>query len=172
MTKLKSADRAQQLREAEAVQAAHGDWSNCAERVFLSLHALMESDIPATAVCMLTGMGGGIGGARGGVCGAVSGGVAALGLIHGREHPPEGDRLWTYEVCRDFVSRFQTAFGATVCGELVGDLLRETTDEAEEQRKARCRKYTLAAVRMCLETLDRHGTASRGTSGDARALDR
>jgi hypothetical protein len=65
-------------------------------------------------------------------------------------------------VCRDFVSRFQTAFGATVCRELVGDLLRETTDEAEAQRKARCRKYTLAAVRMCLETLDRYGTAPRG----------
>ena len=51
----------------------------------------------------------------------VSGGVAALGLIHGREHPPEGDRLWTYEVCRDFVSRFQTAFGATVCREKSGN---------------------------------------------------
>lgn len=162
MTRLKSADRAQQLREAGAMQAAHGDGSNCAERVFLSLHGLMESDIPATAVCMLTGLGGGIGGAREGVCGAVSGGVAALGLIHGREHPPEGDRLWTYEVCRDFVSRFHTAFGATVCRELVGDLLRQTTAEAEEQRKARCRQYTLAAVRLCLETLDRYGTAPRG----------
>ncbi len=162
MTKLKNTERAHQLREAEAVQAAHGDRSNCAERVFLSLHALMESDIPPTAVCMLTGMGGGVGGAREGICGAVSGGVAALGLIHGREHPPEGDRLWTYEVCRDFVSRFQTAFGATVCRELVGDLLRQPTDEAEAERKARCRHYTLAAVRMCLETLDRYGTAPRG----------
>jgi C_GCAxxG_C_C family probable redox protein len=162
MTRLKNGDRAQQLREAEAVQAAHGDRSNCAERVFLSLHTLMETDIPASAVCMLTGLGGGIGGAREGVCGAVSGGVAALGLIHGREHPPEGDRLWTYEVCRDFVSRFQTTFGATVCRELVGDLLRQTTDEAEAQRKARCRRYTLAAVRMCLETLDRYGTAPLG----------
>lgn len=162
MTRLKSGDRAQQLSEAEAVQAAHGDRSNCAERVFLSLHTLMETDIPARAVCMLTGLGGGIGGAREGVCGAVSGAVAALGLIHGREHPPEGDRLWTYEVCRDFVSRFQTAFGATVCRDLVGDLLRQTTAEAEEQRKARCRQYTLAAVRLCLETLDRYGTAPRG----------
>jgi C_GCAxxG_C_C family probable redox protein len=162
MTRLKSGDRAQQLREAEAVQAAHGDRSNCAERVFLSLHTLMETDIPASAVCMLTGLGGGIGGGREGVCGAVSGGVAALGLLHGREHPPEGDRLWTYEVCRDFVSRFQTAFGATVCRELVGDLLRQTTAEADAQRKARCRQYTLAAVRMCLETLDRYGTAPRG----------
>ena len=60
------------------------------------------------------------------------------------------------------VSRFQTAFGATACGALVGDLLREATPEAEEKRKARCRQYTLAAVRMCLETLDRFGKASPG----------
>jgi len=40
--------------------------------------------------------------------------------------------------------RFQTAFGATVCRDLVGDLLREPTDEAEAQRKARCRHFTLA----------------------------
>ena len=162
MARLKSGDRKQQLRDAEAVQAAHGDRSNCAERVFLSLHGLIETDIPAEAVCMLTGLGGGVGGTRENICGAVSGGLAALGLVHGRLHPPEGDRLWTYEVCRDFVSRFQTAFGATVCGELVGDLLRQATAEAEEQRKARCRQYTLTAVRMCLETLDRYGPASLG----------
>jgi hypothetical protein len=65
-------------------------------------------------------------------------------------------------VAPDFVSRFQTAFGATVCRELVGDLLRQPTDEAEAERKARCRHYTLAAVRMCLETLDRYGAAPRG----------
>jgi len=160
--RVKDGDRAALLREAEAVLAAHGDKSNCAERVFLALHAITETEIPAEAVCLLTGLGGGVGGGREGTCGAITGGVAGLGLVHGRPKPPEGDRLWTYEVCRDFVSRFQTAFGATACGALVGDLLRETTAEAEEKRKARCRQYTLAAVRMCLETLDRFGKASPG----------
>lgn len=162
MARVKDGDRAALLREAEAILAALGDKANCAERVFLALRAITETEIPPEAVCLLTGLGGGVGGAREGTCGAITGGVAALGLIHGREHPPKGDRLWTYEVCRDFVSRFQTAFGATICGGLVGDLLREATPEAEEQRKARCRQYTLAAVRMCLDTLDRYGTAPSG----------
>jgi len=162
MARVKDGDRAALLREAEAVLAAHGDKSNCAERVFLALRAITETDIPPEAVCLLTGLGGGVGGAREGTCGAITGGVAALGLIHGRRTPPDGDRLWTYEVCRDFVTRFQTSFGATICGGLVGDLLREATPEAEEQRKTRCRQYTLAAVRLCLDTLDRHGTTSPG----------
>jgi C_GCAxxG_C_C family probable redox protein len=162
MARVKDGDRAALLQEAEAVLAAHGDKSNCAERVFLALRALTETDIPAEAVCLLTGLGGGVGGVREGTCGAVTGAVAALGLVHGRPKPPEGDRLWTYEVCRDFVCRFQTAFGATACGALVGDLLREATKEADERRKARCRQYTLAAVRMGLETLERFGKASPG----------
>jgi len=160
MARVKDGDRTALLREAEAVLAAHGDKSNCAERVFLALHAITETDIPPEAVCLLTGLGGGVGGAREGTCGAITGGVAALGLIHGRRNPPDGDRLWTYEVCRDFVSRFQTAYVATICGDLVGDLLRAATAEADEQRKTRCRQYTMAAVRMCLDTLYRYGKAS------------
>ena len=109
MACVKDGDRAALLREAEAVLTAHGDKSNCAERVFLALRAIMETDIPPEAVCLLTGLGGGVGGAREGTCGAITGGVAALGLIHGRRTPPDGDRFWTYEVCRDFVARFQTS---------------------------------------------------------------
>jgi len=162
MARMKDGDRAVLLREAEALLATRGDKSNCAERVFLALRAIIETDVPPEAVCLLTGLGGGVGGVREGTCGAITGGVAALGLIHGRRNPPEGDRLWTYEVCRDFVVRFQTSFGATVCRNLVGDLLPQATPEAEEQRKARCRQYTLAAVRMCLDTLDSYGKASHG----------
>jgi len=160
---LKPGDRAELLREAEAIHQGYGDKLNCAERVFLTLHHLMETDIPAEAVSLLTGMGGGIGGARESACGAITGGVAALGLVHGRPTPPAGDRIWTYEVCRDFVCRFQTAFGATVCRELVGDLLREASPEAEARRKARCSQYTLAAIRMALETLERYGKAPIGS---------
>lgn len=160
MARVKDGDREALLREAEAVLVAHGDKSNCAERVFLALRAIMDTDIPPEAVCLLTGLGGGVGGVRTGTCGAVTGAVAALGLIHGRRNPPEGNRLWTYEVCRDFVARFQTAYAATACCDLVGDLLREPTPEAEEKRKARCRQYTLAAVRMGLDTLERFGKTS------------
>jgi C_GCAxxG_C_C family probable redox protein len=165
MGALKPGERAARLREAETIHAAYGDTLNCAERVFLTLHRLMETDIPAEAVSMLTGLGGGVGGTRDNTCGAITGGVAALGLAHGRRTPPAGDRLWTYEVSRDFVSRFRTAFGETVCNDLVGDLLRQATPEAEQLRKARCMQLTLAAIRMALETLERHG--DRPSSGAA-----
>ena len=85
----------------------------------------------------------------------MSGGVAAIGLVHGCPNPPEGIRERAYEVSRDFVCQFRTKFGTTICRELVSDLLREGTVEAEERRKVRCAQYTLIGVRMCLDTLAR-----------------
>lgn len=155
MAQLKRLDRGEMFRRAEAIHEGYVAGLNCAERVFLTVHALLDTDIPPQAVAMLSGLGGGVGGTRDEICGAISGGVAAIGLIHGRPNPPEGNRERVYEVARDFVSQFQTAFGACGCCELVGDLLREATAEAEERRKARCAQYTLKAVRMCLDTLAR-----------------
>jgi C_GCAxxG_C_C family probable redox protein len=149
-------DRESMLREAERIHDGYVAGLNCAERVFLAVHAFIDTDVPARAVAMLSGLGGGVGGTRDDICGAVTGGVAALGLIHGRPSPPEGDRERAYVVARDFVSRFRTAFGVTGCCDLVGDLLREGTADAEELRKARCARFTRQAVRLCLETLVQH----------------
>jgi C_GCAxxG_C_C family probable redox protein len=155
MAQLKRMEHKERLERAEAIHKGYVAGLNCAERVFLAVHALLDTDIPPAAVALLSGFGGGVGGAREGICGAVSGGVAAIGLVHGRPNPPDGDRERAYEVSRDFVCQFRTAFGTTVCRELVGDLLREGTAEAEERRKVRCAQYTLKAVRACLDTLAR-----------------
>ena len=155
MARLKPMDPKERLAQAKRIHDGYVADLNCAERVFLTLHALIETDIPPTAVTMLSGMGGGVGGTREGVCGAVSGGIAGLGLIHGRPNPPEGNREQAYEAPRDFAALFQTAFGTTVCRELVGDLLHEGTAEADERRKIRCSRYTWKAVRLCLDTLAR-----------------
>jgi C_GCAxxG_C_C family probable redox protein len=155
MAHLKSMNRKELFERAEAVHGGYVAGLNCAERVFLTVRTLVETDIPREAVRLLSGLGGGVGGTREGICGAVSGGVAAIGLVHGRPNPPDGNRERTYEVTRDFVCQFRTLFGTTVCQELIGDLLREGTAEAEERRKARCGRYTLKAVQMCLETLAR-----------------
>jgi C_GCAxxG_C_C family probable redox protein len=157
MGHLQRLDREELFRRAQAIHDPYVPGLNCAERVFLTVHALVETEVPAEAVSLMTGLGGGVGGVREGICGAVSGAVAAIGLVHGRPHPPEGNRERAYEVARDFVAQFRTAFGATGCGELVGDLLREGTAEAEERRKARCAQYTLKAVHLCLDTLIRFG---------------
>jgi C_GCAxxG_C_C family probable redox protein len=150
---LKRLDRDELFRRARSIHDGYVPGLNCSERVFLTVHALAETEIPAEAVALMSGLGGGVGGAREGICGAVSGAVAAIGLVYGRPHPPEGNRDRAYEVGRDFVAQFRTAFGATGCSDLVGDLLREGTAEAEERRKARCAQYTLKAVQLCLDTL-------------------
>jgi C_GCAxxG_C_C family probable redox protein len=155
MGRLKRLDREELFRRAQAIHDGYVPGLNCSERVFLTVHALAETDIPAEAVALMSGLGGGVGGVREEVCGAVSGAVAAIGLVYGRSNPPEGNRERAYEVARDFVGQFRTAFGATGCCELVGDLLREGTAEAEERRKARCAQYTLKAVHLCLDTLIR-----------------
>ena len=155
MPQLKYMDREELFRQAEAIHEGYVAGLNCAERVFLTVRAFVETDIPPEAVALLSGLGGGVGGTREGVCGAGSGGVAAIGLVHGRPNPPAGNRERAYEVSRDFVCQFRTAFGTSVCRELIDDLLREGTAEAEEQRKARCCRYTLKAIRLCIETLIR-----------------
>ncbi len=158
MTDMRHLDPKQIAGEIEAIHKRYADGPNCAERVFLVVRHFVESDIPVEAVAMLSGLGGGIGGTRDNVCGAVSGGVAALGLMHGRRNPPQGSKERAYEVSRDFVCQFRTTFGATGCCELIGDLLRQGTAEAEERRKARCFQYTLNAVKLCLATLARYAT--------------
>jgi len=155
MAGLRNLDREELFRQAEAIHKGCAEKLNCSERVFLVMHQLTETDLPAEAVCMLSGFGGGVGGIRDNICGAVSGGVAAIGLVHGRRKPPEGSKERAYEVSREFVARFRTMFATTLCRELVGDLVREATAEAEERRKARCFRFTLNAIKICIDTLQR-----------------
>jgi C_GCAxxG_C_C family probable redox protein len=162
-------DPKQFASQIEAIHNRYADGPNCAERVFLAVYDFLGSDIPAEAVAMLSGFGGGIGGTRDNVCGAISGGVAAIGLVHGRRNPPQGSKERAYEVCRDFACQFKTAFGATGCRELIGDLLRESTAEAEERRKARCFQYTLKAVRACVATLAKYGAIYPADTPSRRA---
>jgi C_GCAxxG_C_C family probable redox protein len=149
-------DREELIRRVEGVHEKYVHGLNCSERVFLTLHEILKPDIPSEAVAMLSGFGGGLAGTRDGVCGAVSGGIAAIGLLHGRRRPPEGSRERAYEVSREFVCRFKTMFGTTVCRELIGDLLREGTAEADGRRRERCYRYSLNAAKMCAEILSRY----------------
>ena len=157
MSRLKDMSREELLRQVESLHRKYAEGLNCSERVFLTLHGLLETDIPSEAVCLLSGFGGGVAGIRDGMCGAVSGGVAAIGLVYGRQKPPEGSRERMYEVSRDFVSRFKTRYGTIICRELIGDLLREGTSESEERRRQRCSQYTLNAAKMCIEALCKYG---------------
>jgi C_GCAxxG_C_C family probable redox protein len=128
---------------------------NCSERTFLTVHGVLETDIPSEAVALMSGFGGGVGGIRVSLCGAVSGGIAALGLIYGRRRPPEGDKERAYDASNDFYFRFKRKFGSTLCHELIGDLLRDNKYDSEERRE-RCFQYTLNGVKLCIETLSKY----------------
>jgi C_GCAxxG_C_C family probable redox protein len=153
MTHLKKIDPEELLRRVEDLHKEYAEGLNCSERVFLIVHSLLETDISSETVALMSGFGGGVAGTRDNMCGALSGGVAAIGLMYGRRNPPKGNRERAYEVSKDFVGRFKTKFGTTICGELIGDLLREATEESEEKRKARCSQYTLNGAKMCAETI-------------------
>jgi C_GCAxxG_C_C family probable redox protein len=153
MAYLKTIDPEELLRRVEEVHKSYPKGLSCSEKVFLVVHSLLESDISSDSVALMSGFGGGVAGTRDNMCGAVSGGVAAIGLVYGRRSPPEGSGERAYEVSKDFVGRFKTKFGTTICGELLGDLLREATEESEKKRSARCSQYVLNAEKMCAETL-------------------
>lgn len=127
--------------------------SNCAERTFLTIRSIMETDIPSEAVALLTGLGGGIGGTHSSVCGAVTGGVAALGLVYGRRNPSNESNKEAYRTAREFYCRFKSRFGTEVCRDLIRDLLRANKFDSEE-RKERCHQYTSYAIELCIEIIN------------------
>lgn len=125
----------------------------CSERTFLAVHSVMDTDLPSEAMALLTCFAGGVGHAT--MCGAVSGGLAALGLAYGRRYPTEKRRDQAGAIAREFLSQFKSQFGSEHCGVLIGDTLRKNTYESEERRK-RCRAYTLYAVKTCMDLLAKY----------------
>ena len=54
-------------------------------------------------------------------CGAVTGALMAIGLKYGKVKAEDDEaREQTYELARDFVTRFADRCGSTVCRELLG----------------------------------------------------
>ncbi len=100
---------------------------NCAESVFLAVHAELETDLPAATLCLLTGFGSG-GGLFGGTCGSLNGAIAALGLVYGRRQPPSGTveekkaQLYgnpgLYRIFNRLSNAFQEKFNTTLCREI------------------------------------------------------
>ena len=89
------------------------------------------------------------------MCGAVSRGLAALGLVYGRRCPTEKRRDQAGAIAREFLGQFKSRFGSELCGVLIGDTLRKNTYESEERRE-RCRAYTLYAVNTCVDLLAKY----------------
>lgn len=79
-------------------------------------HLLGEID--AGHMCQLAcAFGGGVGLSRQEMCGALSGGVLLIGLLYGRTHPGQDDRLCQQLAAR-YRENFLRALSATRCADL------------------------------------------------------
>jgi len=153
---LKNVEHDELMRQVERLHTKYVEEKvPCSERTFLTVHSVMDTDLPSEAMALLTCFAGGIGHAS--VCGAVSGGVAALGLTYGRRHPSEKRSEQAGEIAQEFLCRFKSRFGSELCSVLIGDTLHKNTSDSQERRE-RCRAYSLHAVKLCVDLLSKYET--------------
>ncbi len=95
-----------------------GQGYRCSEVVFLLTMKAWSREVDPDLVRIASGFGGGIGDG-GDLCGCVTGGVMALGLLHGRTDPGEGDPP-AYRLSKAFRDRFLEANGSLNCRDLTG----------------------------------------------------
>ncbi|BAF60233.1 hypothetical protein PTH_2052 [Pelotomaculum thermopropionicum SI] len=129
---------------------------NCAESVLKAVIDAGVAGIPPEAVAMATGFGGGIG-LAGNNCGALIGAVMAVGAVHGRRNPLEGefqdrvDRLYgnpgLYRLFNGMPHEFKARFGSLDC-----KVLNETYPEwFDRERFRQCMKMVVYAAEMAIE---------------------
>ena len=105
-------------RVEQAVSCYKGGFS-CAPAVLSAYASEFGLDIE-TALKIATGFGAGMG-RMGETCGAVTGAFMVIGLKYGKSKADDNQaREKTYELVREFVSRFKTRNGSIVCKELLG----------------------------------------------------
>jgi C_GCAxxG_C_C family probable redox protein len=105
-------------RVEQAVSCYKGGFS-CAPAVLSAYASEFGLDIE-TALKIATGFGAGMG-RMGETCGAVTGAFMVIGLKYGKSKADDNQaREKTYELVREFVSRFKARNGSIVCKELLG----------------------------------------------------
>ena len=127
---------------------------NCAEA---TLRCLIEEgviDAPLETVRMMTGFGGGM--QRGKTCGAVIGAVAALGWATGRTEPG-ADRAASAAVVREFLERFEEAFGTLTCAELRTVYAKEHALKSEGMYRS-CTVFVEKSVELVRDILKERNT--------------
>jgi len=105
---------------------------NCAECVFESVLAHVETNLPKEVLKVATGFGGGVG-LFGDTCGAISGAVLAVSAVHGRSKLPEHEdrkaamqaasqqlygRPGLYRIFNQIPNKIKQKYGHTLCREI------------------------------------------------------
>ena len=132
------------------------DGLNCAESVFKAILDTGVTDLPPETVAVTTGFGGGMG-LSGNNCGALAGAIIAVGAVHGRRTPLEGefqervDRLYgnpgLYRFFNGMPHEFKAKFGDLDCSKL-NEGYAEWTDK---ERFRQCMKMVIESAGMAME---------------------
>ncbi|MBP7331243.1 MAG: C_GCAxxG_C_C family protein [Firmicutes bacterium] len=136
------------------------DGLNCSESVFKAVIDTGITGLDPEAVALATGFGGGMG-LAGNNCGALIGAVMAVGAVHGRKNPLEGefqdrvDRLYgnpgLYRLFNGMSHEFQEKFGALDCQKL-----NENYPEwFDKDRFRECMKMVIYAAGMAVEYIQK-----------------
>lgn len=91
---------------------------SCSQAIFAAYAKDLGMDYEM-ALKVSQAFGGGMGGMRG-ECGAVTGAYMVISLVHGRTKAEDGQaRLKTFNLVKEFASRFKEVHGTTVCRNLL-----------------------------------------------------
>jgi C_GCAxxG_C_C family probable redox protein len=134
--------------EEEAVWHASECWDkgfNCAESALRGVCYGMEIKLPEVALKISTPFGGGVGRCED-ICGALSGSVMGIGAALGR-NDANGDKLTSYNATKKLYAQFTKEFGSSSCKQL------NHGDFKSQEHEARCKNFTLEAVRMSYRIL-------------------
>jgi C_GCAxxG_C_C family probable redox protein len=131
---------------------------NCAESVLKAILDNVDHNFPDETVALATGFGGGMG-LTGNNCGALLGGVMAVGLVHGRKNPLEGefkervDKLYgnpgLYRFFNSLPHRFTDQFGAIDCKKLNEDF----DVWFDKDRFRRCMTIVIETAEMAMDLI-------------------
>lgn len=136
------------------------DGLNCSESVFKAIIDTGVTDLSPEAVAIATGFGGGMG-LAGNNCGALIGAVMAVGAVHGRKNPLEGefqervDRLYgnpgLYRFFNGMSHEFKAKYQYLDCKKLNEDY----PEWQDKNRFRQCMKMVIDAAGMAMEFIEK-----------------
>ena len=99
------------------------------------------------------------------MCGALSGAFMVLGLQFQDNDDEKKARYKTYDLVREFVRRFESRHGTTLCRDLLGGADLSTEDGRQEASERKlfetvCRKYVRDAAEILEDMLDTRDISS------------
>ena len=149
------------IDRCERAYQTHKQGYNCAQSVlaaFSDLTGLTDEQ----AVSVSGAFGGGVGSSHEELCGAISGGLMTLSLLYPYKDPEKSQEKKTlYQLARDFRSRFQNTFHATVCGQLLAakpGISDQTPAAARMGITAHCDIMIVTATEIVEKMLRERGT--------------